>query len=48
MTDALGDTHDTTDVCLAEVARCAAQSAGLAFVFLSGERCGWAHWLLTA
>ena len=40
MHDAFGDNHDTADVCLGEIERCVAQSAGIAFAFLSGERYG--------
>eukprot|EP00741_Cyanophora_paradoxa_P022863 tig00021521_g22083.t1 len=35
------DDHDVTDICIDEVLRCAAESAGPAFVFFAGDKYGY-------
>ena len=41
MSDQVLQDQRTTELCLGEVARCTARSAGPAFLLLSGERYGW-------
>ena len=41
VSDETTDDHGTMDLCRSEIDRCISRSAGMAFLFFSGERYGW-------